>query len=240
MARLSKKTVQHNGSDLISRDTGFNIVEAYKNLRTNLLFALSTSEDRTIVVTSSEPTAGKSTTAANLAITMALTGNRVLLIDGDMRRPVAHKMFGVDNTVGLSGLLSGSVLDIKSAIHFNVAPKVDLLTAGQIPPNPSELLGHVRMKKLLTHLSQSYDYLIVDMPPVNVVSDALLLTSYTAGAVVIARQRQTTIDELQVVIDKYHEINAPVLGVVITDVSASGSGYGYGGYGYGYGYYEYK
>lgn len=238
MAQSTKKIRTHSSADLISKDTGFHIIEAYKNLRTNLLFALSTSEDRSIAVTSSEPSAGKSTTAANLAIAMALTGNRVLLIDGDMRRPVSHKLFGTDNTSGLSGLLSGGILDIKSAIHFNVAPKVDLLTAGQIPPNPSELLGHVRMKKLLAHLSQSYDYVIIDMPPVNVVSDALLLTAYTAGALIIARQRQTTFDELQVVLDKYGEINAPVLGVVITDVSAKSAGYGYGGSGYGY--YEYK
>jgi capsular exopolysaccharide synthesis family protein len=147
-------------------------------------------------------------------------------------------MFNVENITGLSTLLSGGVNSIKEAIHFNVASGVDLMTSGVIPPNPSELLGHSRMENLLDAISQNYQYIFIDMPPVNVVSDALLLAKLTSGAIVIARQRQTTIDELRAVLDKYQEINAPVLGVAITDASREGRGVD--SYASPYGYYEYK
>jgi capsular exopolysaccharide synthesis family protein len=237
MARRIKRTDVNKANYIINSNTNFHVLEAYKNLRTNLLFALSTSESNIVVVTSSEPATGKSYTCANLSVTMALAGNRVLLIDADMRKPMLHKLFAVDNLEGLSGLLSTTV-DIKNNVHREVAPYVNLITSGVIPPNPSELLGHQRMQKLLDTISKYYDYVFIDAPPVNVVSDAMLLAKYSAGVLVVARQRQTTVDELQAVIDKYDEIDSNILGVVVTDVSRSGHRYGV--HDSPYGYYEYK
>jgi capsular exopolysaccharide synthesis family protein len=234
MAKKNTKNIDHQ--HLIGKDTSFQIVEAYKDLRTNLLFTLSTSDSPVVVVTSSEPNAGKSYTCANTAISMAQTGSRVLLIDADMRKPVLHKLFRVNNLLGLSKLLSGHTEELVSALHQNIAPNVDMISSGPVPPNPSELLGHERMEILLDAVGKTYDYIFIDTPPINVVSDAMMLINYSAGALIVARQKQTTFDEVEQAVDKYHSIDARVLGVVITDLGKSS---GFGNYN-NYNYYEYK
>ncbi|MDR1272583.1 MAG: CpsD/CapB family tyrosine-protein kinase [Clostridiales Family XIII bacterium] len=214
----------------------FQIVEAYKNLRTNLTFALSTSDSRIMVISSAEPSAGKSYTTANLAITMAQTGSRVLILDADLRKPTQHKLFDVNNLIGLSRLLSGHTMVIDEALQKGVAENVDLIPSGPIPPNPSELLGHARMKELLDKLTENYDYILIDTPPVNVVSDSILLMQYAAGVLLVVRQRQTAFNEIREAIEKYRSVDAPTLGVVVTDVKTNVRGYG----NYRYRYYEYK
>jgi capsular exopolysaccharide synthesis family protein len=242
MARRKKKdNKETTAQNLINAETSFQIVEAYKNLRANLLFALSTSDSKAVAITSSEPNAGKSYTCANLAITMAQTGNKVLIIDGDMRKPVMHKHFAQPNQQGLSTLLSGSTTKIDDVLHEGVAPNVDLISSGPIPPNPSELLGHERMKKLLDKVAAKYDYIFVDTPPINVVSDSMMLTKVTAGVLMVARQKQSTLDEVHRAVDKYRTLEAPILGIVLTDVGAGGRGYAYGRYSYySYNYYQYE
>ena len=203
----------------------FQIVEAYKALRANLQFALATSDKKVIAVTSAEPSAGKSTASSNLAITMAQTGSRVLLIDADMRKPTQHKTFRVRKSNGLSMILSG-LLTYEDCVCREVAKGTDLIPAGTIPPNPSELLGSPAMARFLAEMQEKYDYVLVDMPPVGVVSDALVVAPHVAGILLMARQRQTTYEELQQAVDSVKMVDGNILGVVITDVRDSDRSYG--------------
>jgi capsular exopolysaccharide synthesis family protein len=241
MARFGRHRTKRDYESLVNQDSGFLITEAYKNLRTNLLFSLSTSDKRSIVISSAEPSSGKTMTSANLSVTMAQTGNRVLIIDADMRKPKIHKVFQVDNMSGLSDLLSGNATEIGEVIHHSVASCVDLISSGPIPPNPSELLSHPRLTKLLDGAARNYSYVFIDTPPVNVVSDPLLIVKHTAGVLMVTRQRQTTFDEVQHAVEKFRDFNASILGLIVTDVQSRARRYGYyGQYGYGYGYYEYE
>lgn len=222
----------------VTKSGTFQIVEAYKIIRTGLLFALSTAQEKSIVCTSAEPGAGKSTTCSNVAITMAQTGAKVILIDADMRKPTQHKIFRANNAQGLSKLLSG-LAAMKDTIQRDVVTNLDLITSGPIPPNPSELLGSENMLNLLNRLSEEYDYIFIDAPPVNVVSDAFMLAKKVAGVMLVARQKQTHYEELQKAVESIRALEANVLGVVITDVSEQNKPYGayksYKAYDYEYG-----
>ena len=228
MFNRNKKTSGNTArlQNKLSQSIPFQIVEAYKNVRTSLLFSLAPASQKSIVVSSAEPDTGKSTTCSNLAITMSQTGAKGLLVDADMRKPVQHKIFQVNNTTGLSELLSGFA-KLNDAIHSDVASKLDLITSGPIPPNPSELLGSENMEKLLELLSEHYDYIFIDTPPINVVADSLLLCGKTAGTLLVARQKQTTYDELDKTIDSIKNIDGNILGVVITDVKEHEKPYAY-------------
>ena len=214
-----------------SKRTVFQVMEAYKMIRTNLLFALATTDNRVVLFSSAEPSAGKSTLSANLAIVMAQTGARVLLMDADMRKPSQHRNFKKTRSMGLSKVLGGlSTLD--DSIYTNVKPNVDLMTAGPTPPNPSELLGSVRMKDLLEELQERYDYIFIDMPPLCVVADALVVAPHTAGVVLVARHNQTMYEEFAEALEKVETSGATMLGTVLTDVQVGNSNYGrYGRYG---------
>ena len=214
-----------------SKRTVFQVMEAYKMIRTNLLFALATTENRVVVFSSAEPSAGKSTLSANLAIVMAQTGARVLLMDADMRKPSQHRNFKKTRSMGLSKVLGGlSTLD--ECIYTNVKPNVDLITSGPTPPNPSELLGSVRMQELLEELQERYDYIFIDMPPLCVVADALVVSPHTAGVVLVARHNQTMYEEFAEALEKVETSGAKMLGAVLTDMKVGTGNYGrYGRYG---------
>ena len=238
MLAKKKENVSRSAAALTSK-TPFQIVEAYKAIRANLLFMLSTAAEKAVVVTSAEPSAGKSTTCSNLAITMAQTGAKVV-VDADMRKPVLHKIFRVSNNNGLSKLLSG-LIKPEDCINKSIMPNLDLINAGPIPPNPSELLGSERMAGLLQTLSASYDYIFLDAPPINVVADSLMFLDKTAGAILVARQKQTHYDELQKAAESIRNLHSSVLGVVITDVSETNKPYAmYKSYKYKSYDYEYK
>ena len=207
-----------------SRNVAFRVAEAYKMIRTNLLFTLANANSKIVVFSSAEPSAGKSTLCSNLAIVMAQTGAKVLLIDADMRKPVLHRNFRVSKTLGLSKIL-GNLNKVDECVHHNVAPNLDLIPSGSIPPNPSELLGTDRMKQLLAQAEEQYDYIFVDSPPLGVVADALVVAPQSAGVVLGARQKQTTYDELEECVEAIKQINATMLGVVVTDVHSETSGY---------------
>lgn len=227
--------------DAVARKSSFQVSEAYKMIRTNLLFALSTTESRTVVFSSAEPGAGKSTLSGNLAIVMAQTGSRVVLVDADMRKPTQHRNFRISRTLGLSKILSGlNTLD--ECLVQNVKPNLDLIPAGTIPPNPSELLGSARMMALLEELQSRYDYVFLDMPPLCVVTDALVVAPHVAGVVLVSRYNQTTYDELGDAIESVQQSNANLLGVAMTCVEQESLGYGrYGRYGrYGKSGYRYS
>lgn len=239
MLAKKKENVSRSAAALTSK-TPFQIVEAYKAIRANLLFMLSTAAEKAVVVTSAEPSAGKSTTCSNLAITMAQTGAKVVIVDADMRKPVLHKIFRVSNNNGLSKLLS-VLIKPEDCINKSIMPNLDLINAGPIPPNPSELLGSERMAGLLQTLSASYDYIFLDAPPINVVADSLMFLDKTAGAILVARQKQTHYDELQKAAESIRNLHSSVLGVVITDVSETNKPYAmYKSYKYKSYDYEYK
>lgn len=201
----------------------FHVVEAYKTLRTNLLFALATSEKKTVLFTSAEPHAGKSTSAGNLAIVMAQSNFKVLLIDADMRRPALDKMFRVSRKNGLSKVLGG-MQSLEEALVKEVAPNLDFLPAGPIPPNPQELLCSANMTALLKEVNEKYDYIFIDSPPVNLLADALMLTNDIAGMVVVVRQGQTTYDELEAAQESILSIGGNILGFLLTDVQQQHTG----------------
>ena len=228
MANVKTPEVAEKSSNRVA----FQVMEAYKMIRTNLLFSLSTQESRAMVFSSAEPSAGKSTLSANLAIVMAQTGARVVLVDADMRKPSQHRNFQLSRNMGLSKILGG-LATAEECIHKNVKPNVDVILSGPTPPNPSELLGSARMKKLVEELSAQYDYVFIDMPPLCVVADALVVAPMVAGVVLVARHNQTMYEEFAEALEKVESSNASLLGVVLTDMRSSvGGGYGsYGRYG---------
>ncbi len=194
----------------------FEIVEAYKTLRANLIFSVAPMRKKVVVISGAEPGTGKSTTSCHIAVMMAQTSKRVLLIDADLRRPKLHRFFRAGQSNGLTGhLLSGG--DWQMHLCKEVAPNLDLMPAGPIPPNPSELLGSARMMNFLQKVAEAYDYVFIDTSPINVVTDALILSSHAAGTVLVARQNQTTYEELQKTIESLKKVNATLLGVVIND-----------------------
>lgn len=197
------------------------VVEAYKKLRANLLFSLAPIQKKIIIVSSPEPNVGKSTVCGNLAVMMAQTGSKVLLIDADLRKPTLHRMFHVLKGEGLTRYLV-NLGDWQACVKKEVAPGVDLMPSGPIPPNPSELLGSNRMANLLETVSAQYDYVFIDMPPVNVVTDALVLAARAAGVVLLSRYNSTTYDDLREAAESVQKVKGNLLGVIINDYRYEG------------------
>lgn len=233
----SKNKKMQRSETILTNKIPFHITEAYKTLRTNVLYSLATTQNKVMAVSSARPSDGKSTTCANLAITLAQTGAKVLLIDADLRKPVQYKTFKVNNSLGLSRALVGFD-KLEECIKQQVAPGLDLLPSGPTPPNPAELLGSAGMKKLLEHLKTVYDYIVIDTPPVNVVTDALVLLNDDVDILLVGRQRQTTYEELEKAIESVRMTNANLIGVVVTSVRQDKKWYKRGNYNYGYYRYE--
>ncbi len=228
---------------LLSENTPFAITEAYNTARTNIMFAASTSHKKIVAVTSSNPSEGKSTTCANIAISFANVGFKTLLVECDLRKPVMAKSFGVKPKNGLSSILGG-FCTVNEAICPGVMNNLDIITTGDIPPNPSELLASDSMKIFLKASSEDYDYVFLDTPPVNVVTDSQLMNTEIAGLVFIIREGSTIHPDIQSALEKIRLANGKALGFIKTFCKPEKSGrygkkyaskYGYK-YGYGYGY----
>ena len=214
------------------------IVEAYNTARTNTMFAVSTGESKIIAVTSSNPSEGKSTTCANFAISFANAGFKVLLVECDLRKPTVAKNFDIKPKNGLSSILGG-FCSVNDAINADVLSNLDIITAGDIPPNPSELLGSRAMRTFLSASSEIYDYVFLDTPPVNVVTDSQLMNDIVAGIVFVVKEKYTTHPDIQSALDKIRLANGKVLGFVKTFGSVGKTGrygkkYAYKDYKYGY------
>jgi len=210
------------------------IAESFRKLRTNLSFLSVDNPPRVIVITSSIPNDGKSITAINIALALVEVENNVLLIDGDMRRPVANKYLNVDGAVGLSTVLSGAV-SLGDALQETPFSGLTVLAAGATPPNPSELLASHAAKNLLEEVRGKFDYVIVDSCPLLAVTDAALLAANADGALLLGRYGQTKRDQLKNATDALRNVGATLLGTVLTmtpqrDRSAYGGGYYYYGY----------
>lgn len=229
-------------SNIINEDTAFAVTEAYKAARTNILFALSgVSPDpnicKKVIFTSAEPGEGKTTSVINMAITFAQTGARVLLLDCDLRKPRIHRYLELHRVPGVSEMLIG-MAEAKDCIRKIPEYHIDCIPAGQLPPNPVELLSSPLMEGLLKAVEKQYDYILIDTPPVTVVTDAAVLAKFADGVVVIVRQGYTIHELLQKARETLQFANAKILGYIINDVKKQtgiGRG-GYGGYKYSYGY----
>jgi tyrosine-protein kinase Etk/Wzc len=211
------------------------VAEAYRSLRTNLAFARVRGGMRSLLLTSPGPADGKSTTVANLAITFAQQGQRTLLIDADLRRAVIDKTFGVSRAPGLTDVIIGEA-PLDGAVHETQIPNLFVLTSGQLPPNPSELLGSARMREVLREAEEQFDVVLFDSPPLLAVTDAAVLSTMVDGTVVIARMGNTQRKALWRAVSQLRAVSANVLGGVLNDLRADSSPY-YGGQGYYYYYY---
>ena len=208
------------------------ISESFRKLRTNLQFLAVDNPPRVIVLTSSMPSEGKSTTAINLALALAEAEHNVVLVDGDMRRPMLHNYLDLVGSVGFSTVLSGRA-SLQEALQKTRFPGLTVLTSGAVPPNPSELLGSQSARKLLGELRAQFDYVIVDSTPLLAVTDASILAAGSDGVLIMARFGQTKREQIAHAVESLEGVGAPLLGAVFTMLPTRGGS----SYGYGYGYY---
>src|SRR5699024_6074741 len=202
------------------------IAEQYRTIRTNLQFSSADNELKSLVVTSSGPEEGKSSSAANLAVVYAQQGKRVLLIDADMRKPTVHYTFRLDNLTGLSNLLVGEA-SLQDAVTFTDVENLDVIACGPIPPNPSELLGSKKMEQIIKEAKMSYDIILFDTPPVLAVTDAQILANFSDGSLLVVRSKKTENDQAQKSIDVLQSSAAKFLGTVLNDVEKKKANYYY-------------
>ena len=205
--------------------------EAYRVIRTGIQFAQAGKELQTIALTSCTPNEGKSTTIANLAVVLTQAGKSVLLIDCDMRNPTVHKNFNLSNKIGLSSCISmGTALS--DAVQKTSIEGLYALTGGVIPPNPSELLGSEQMKNLLQRAKEEYDYVLIDTPPVMPVTDALIVSRFVDGMILVIASAEVKVEMAREVKSQLVNAGANILGVVLNKVRSEHHGYGYGYYYY--------
>ena len=209
--------------------------EAYRTLRTNLIFSQTGRALRSIIITSASPGEGKSTTSSNLAAAFAQQGMRVLLVDADLRRPTLHTIFGTPREPGLTQVLVGQKA-LTDVVQPSTVPGLSLLTAGVLPPNPAELLGSPVMRDLLRTMGESYDMVILDTPPVMAASDSSVLASMVDGVVLVVRAGRTERSMAQQAVRQLTSVGARVLGAALNDPDRAVAAYG----GSGYYYYAYN
>ncbi len=209
------------------------IAESFRRLRTNLQFLAVDNPPRVILVTSSVPSEGKSTTSLNIALALAEADHKVVLVDGDLRRPALHTYLNSLGQVGFSSVLSGGAT-LSEVLQETSFANLTFLAAGTTPPNPSELLGSLAAQKVLSELREEFDYVIVDSAPLLAVTDSAILGTKADGALLVCRMGHTKRDQLAHAVGTLEDVGAPLLGVIFTMAPTRGGGYGYG---YGYGYY---
>lgn len=213
------------------------VAECLRSIRTNIMFRTPQKKVRKLLITSAAPREGKSFTSSNLAAIIAMTGNRVLLIDADLRRPALHKRFGLANDLGLVSVFMGEsrLTDVIQPTHV---AGLDVVVAGPPPPNPGEMLGNGRMDEIIASM-KGYDFIIIDSPPVNVVADPLVLSSIVDGVLLVVEANRTTRAMVRQAGARLAETNARVLGAVVNKLNIRTAGYGYSYYDtYGYYYTE--
>lgn len=197
--------------------------EAYRALRTNIQYSSIDKKIKTIVVTSSVPGEGKSTVSGNLAFTLSHSGGRVLIIDCDLRKPSMHTKFEISNEVGLTDILVDKC-DLKDAIR-QVSSSLYIITSGNIPPNPAEIVGSKSMEELIKELSDNFDYIVIDTPPVLAVTDSLLLAAKADATVLVVRGRKAKEKQVKQSYEELTKVRANVIGSVLNDSDSASSGY---------------
>ena len=242
--RNVKKLASANGNGLPATslisldDTRSATAEAYRHLRTSLLFSSAGKPPQAILVTSSQPSEGKTTTAINTAITLAQSGVDVVIVDCDLRRPRLHHHFEIDNTRGLTNYLSGerdAGLLLKS--HPRI-PNLKIVTSGPIPPNPAEMLGSNEMRTFVDYLRSNFKHVVIDSPPAISFTDATILSTLVDGVVIVAMAGKSSLHLIRQFKGRLNGIGVKIYGVVLNGLKRNSIDYGYGYYGYGYNYYS--
>jgi len=212
-------TSQSNSRDMLITSTNPRspVAEAYRQLRTNIQFSSLDKPVRTLLVTSTSPEEGKSTTLANLAITISQTGSTVILVDCDLRRPTLHTLFGIGNAKGLTNLVIDSSATEFPLVDSGVA-NLRILPSGPQPPNPSELLGSKRMTEIIEELKSIADYVLFDSPPIIAVTDAAVLATRVDGVLLVIKAGKTRREMAQRAKAILEKVNANLFGVVLNDV----------------------
>ena len=239
--KIKKKKSLHEfeGDHIINANSKFNTLESYKVARTNIMFSLPKSEEaKIILVSSSEPGEGKTTSSINLAYTFAQTGAKVLLIDCDMRKPRVHRYIKISKDIGLSNILCGFTT-VEKAIQKKAFGDIDCIPVGEIPLNSAELLMSDAMKTLLADLSKQYDYIFIDTPPIMTVTDAMIIAPMASGVVLVVRENQSTFEMVDKTVDLLRRADIKILGFLMTYSQNSAKSRSYGRKYYSRGYYRY-
>ena len=206
--------------------------EAFRTLRTNIQYSSIDNKIKTVLITSSGPGEGKTTTSSNLAVVMAQGGNKTILIDCDQRKPNVHRMFKLSNESGLSNMLVKEN-EMKIGIKQTEIPNLHILTAGTRPPNPAELLNSEKMRNFVKQLKEEYDFIILDTPPIVMVTDAQIVAQYTDGCLLVISSGEAERDAVIKAKGLLDKVNAKILGVVLNKVDSTKKGYYHYQYEYG-------
>lgn len=209
-------------------------IESLRSMRTAIHFALSSARNNLITISGPAPEVGKSFISTNLATILAQSDKRVLIIDADLRRGYLHKYFNLDTQPGLTELLNGQQ-SLETVIRHTEVPGLSVISRGKSPANPSELLSSNQFKNLLEQMSEKFDHVIIDTPPVLAVTDGIIISQYTGVNLVIARYAKTQMKELELTLNRFEQAGVKVNGFILNDIQRSSAGYGYG-YGYNYAY----
>jgi succinoglycan biosynthesis transport protein ExoP len=204
--------------------------EAYRHLRTSLLLSSAGQPPKTILVTSSQPSEGKTTTAVNTAIMLAQTGAQVLIVDCDLRRPRVHANFGLSNARGLTNYLSGE-RDLDALVQtYEKLPNLKIMSSGPVPPNPAELLGSTEMRRLLDALSERFTHIVIDSPPAISFTDASILSTLVDGVMLVVHSGRSSRNVVRRAKQQLVDVGANIFGVVLNNVSLDAPDYYYSGY----------
>ena len=228
----------------LNQESPFAVKEAYSSIRTNLLFMQKGEKCPVFVVTSPTANNGKTINSINLAISFAQMGKKTLLIDGDMRNPTVHRMLSIPVKNGLSEILAG-LTDNSITVSKTDVENLSVLTSGKVPPNPAELIASSKMDKLLEFVKEHYDCVFIDVPPVNLVTDATAFSQKTTGYILIVKSDMTDISDVKAAVSNLQAVGGNILGFILNDVAFGkkrrNSYYYKYPYEYGYGYgYDYK
>jgi capsular exopolysaccharide synthesis family protein len=234
---VAKSGSNSDGVPMTAREPRAPIAEAFRSLRSNIQFSGVDNPIKTLLITSPGPKEGKSTISANLAVIMAHEGKRVLLVDGDLRRPRVHKMMGVSNNQGLTDFFLRPSSELGGIIHSWEYDNLYLLTSGKQPPNPAELLGSTRMTQVLNMLRGKYDFVIIDSPPIGAVTDPVILSAKTDAVLLVVEPKKTRMAAAVQAVEQLKRAGANLIGMVYNNVPLKRAGY-YTGYYSGY-YYQY-
>lgn len=220
------------GRLITRRDPKSPISEAYRTIRTNIEFSNLDKDIKTIVVTSSQQNEGKSTVIANLAVSFAgMEDKKVLVVEGDLRNPTVHRMFNVSNSHGITEILTGKK-PFEECVHNTEVPGLYVVTCGKIPPNPSEMLASKKMKAFIESLKDHYDYIFIDAPPIGIITDAGILSTYTDGTILVVASKEADIEMVKIAKERLEKVKANILGVVLNKFEESSGSYGYYNYYY--------
>jgi capsular exopolysaccharide synthesis family protein len=225
-AFVAKETV---GPPLLGNGMPQEFTEAFRGIRTNILFSSADSGPKSIVVTSTGPGEGKSVVSANVAMSMAQAGQRVLLVDADMRRPKAHEFFGISQEPGLSNVIVGEA-KASDTVKRTLTPNLWILPAGKVPPNPAELLGSKRFREFVQSLGDHFDWIVLDSPPVMAVTDACVLAHSVTGVVFVVASEMTSKGAAKAALEQLDSVKAKYIGAILNRVDVQRNSFYYSHY----------